>query len=136
MKVSVHVKNLDDAGNLKEQVVRSLGFAMDRFEGRLSEIVVSLSDTNGPRGGPDKRCRIRARLATGLVISIEESGIDPIAAVNIGAKRLAYRVGRKLERVQAPQGRVRGVSSNRLIRVEDRQPGLPMREFFSVVPAR
>lgn len=102
MKLLVRLKDLNETKELREQVERRLGFALDRFEDRLSEVAVSFSDANGPRGGLDKLCRLHATLTAGPVISIEEKGEDQSAVLNSAAKRLAHSVGRELQRMQRP----------------------------------
>ncbi|APZ94259.1 hypothetical protein Fuma_03884 [Fuerstiella marisgermanici] len=42
----------------RESVADRLAQALARFENRISEVSVTLSDTNGPRGGVDKECRV------------------------------------------------------------------------------
>jgi hypothetical protein len=56
---------------LEEQIRQRLA----RFEGRITDVEVHVSDINGPRGGDsDLRCTIEARL----------SGIPPVAAADEG----------------------------------------------------
>ena len=56
---------------LEEQIRQRLA----RFEGRITDVEVHVSDVNGPRGGnADMRCSIEARV----------NGIPPVAAVDEG----------------------------------------------------
>ena len=56
---------------LEEQIRQRLA----RFEGRITDVEVHVSDVNGPRGGnADLRCSIEARV----------SGIAPVAAIDEG----------------------------------------------------
>jgi len=58
-------------GRLEEQIRQRLA----RFEGRITDVEVHVSDVNGPRGGnADLRCSIEARV----------NGIPPVAAVDEG----------------------------------------------------
>jgi hypothetical protein len=74
--IQIHADSQIDSDNerdnrLEEQIRQRLA----RFEGRITDVEVHVSDVNGPRGGAaDLRCSIEARL----------SGIPPVAAVDEG----------------------------------------------------
>jgi hypothetical protein len=56
---------------LEDQIRQRLA----RFEGRITDVEVHVSDINGPRGGnADLRCSMEARI----------SGIPPVAAIDQG----------------------------------------------------
>jgi hypothetical protein len=58
-------------GRLEEQIRQRLA----RFEDRITDVEVHVSDVNGPRGGAaDLRCTMEARV----------SGIAPVAAIDQG----------------------------------------------------
>lgn len=80
-------------------VQRRLQFALGRFAGRVRSLTVRLTDLNGPRGGPDKKCLISVRLTSPRRVIVVED-VDPDAAVAIS--RAAERVSRAVARaVQA-----------------------------------
>lgn len=60
MQVKVQTLN-QAAGNLAGFVERRVRSAMRRRAGVLPQVTVRLEDLNGPRGGPDKECRISLR---------------------------------------------------------------------------
>jgi hypothetical protein len=74
--IQIHADNQIDSDHgrdsrLEEQIRQRLA----RFEDRITDVEVHVSDINGPRGGEaDLRCTIEARL----------SGIPPVAAVDEG----------------------------------------------------
>lgn len=74
MFIQIHADNQVDSDNerdnrLEEQIRQRLA----RFEGRITDVEVHVSDINGPRGGSaDMRCTMEARL----------TGIPPIAAAD------------------------------------------------------
>jgi len=49
---------------LEENLERKIQFALDRFWPMIQRLEVHMKDVNGPRGGEDKLCTIRARLLT------------------------------------------------------------------------
>ena len=73
----------------------SLGWALTR---RLS---VWLSDINGPRGGRDKRCTIRASLPGTPLVVVEHREADLYVAIDRAADRAARALTRRLKRVYA-----------------------------------
>jgi hypothetical protein len=74
--IQIHADNQIDSDNerdsrLEEQIRQRLA----RFEGRITDVEVHVSDVNGPRGGnADLRCSIEARV----------NGIPPVAAIDEG----------------------------------------------------
>ena len=76
MFIQIHADNQVESDSernarLEEQIRQR----MARFEDRITDVKVHVSDVNGPRGGDsDLRCTIEARV----------SGIPPVAAVDEG----------------------------------------------------
>ena len=73
--IQIHADKQIDSDNerdsrLEEQIRQRLA----RFEGRITDVEVHVSDVNGPRGGTDLRCSIEARV----------NGIPPVAAIDEG----------------------------------------------------
>ncbi|QAY78841.1 HPF/RaiA family ribosome-associated protein [Sphingosinicella sp. BN140058] len=77
MFIQIHADNQIPSDNdrdtrLEEQIRQRLA----RFEGRITDVEVHVSDVNGPRGGnADLRCSMEARI----------NGIPPVAAIDEGA---------------------------------------------------
>ena len=76
MFIQIHADNQIPSDNdrdtrLEEQIRQRLA----RFEGRITDVEVHVSDINGPRGGnADLRCSMEARI----------NGIPPVAAIDEG----------------------------------------------------
>lgn len=100
MTVNVRLRDMAEAEGLKAQIERKIGFATDRFAGRLVELQVVVLDTNGPRGGVDKRCSIRGVLEGGVSVAVEEQGSNATVVVNRAVRRLSHSIGRVLVRVR------------------------------------
>jgi len=62
--------------------------------------VVRLSDINGPRGGNDKRCRIKVPLAGRQDVVIEDTEADLYVAIDRAADRTERALARRLERLR------------------------------------
>ncbi|MBM3741098.1 MAG: hypothetical protein FJW39_35635 [Acidobacteria bacterium] len=107
MRILLRAKNLEEANAWKGVFERKLAFAVDRHQDRLAEIAVSLVDLNGPRGGPDKHCHIKARFRDGRTVSIEERGDDMMALAARGVKRLTHHLGKLASRARQRRAPVR-----------------------------
>ena len=90
--------NLPISVALREHVARRLDFAIRRFSHRVERVIVRIVDVNGPKGGPDKRCRIIARLEGADVVLVEATDADAYVAVSQATLRLEERVSRALTR--------------------------------------
>jgi hypothetical protein len=78
-------------------VQKRLEFALGRFAGRVRSLTVRLTDTNGPRGGCDKKCLIAVRLTSPRhVIVIEDVDVDHDVVVSRAAERASRAVSRAL----------------------------------------
>jgi len=80
-------------GHVRRRLTSTLG----RLRDHVHEIQVRLSDVNGPRGGPDKRCRLVVSGARGGVIVAQGTAPNFYQAVDAAAER----AGRAVRRVAA-----------------------------------
>lgn len=81
MRLLIHPRTITaDDKELRTRVAEALETALGRLGQRLRRVDVYLTDVNGPRGGPDKRCRIVARLATGSPVVVSRTARDPVVA--------------------------------------------------------
>lgn len=72
---------------IEEQVRQRLA----RFEGRITDVEIHVSDINGPRGGAaDLRCTLEARLNGVPPVAVTEQGSTVDRAI-IGAAKKAVR---------------------------------------------
>ena len=75
-----------------------LAFALGRFAGRVRSLTVRLTDVNGPRGRPDKKCLIAVRLTRPRrVIVVEDVDTDHNVAVSRAAERTSRAVSRAVQ---------------------------------------
>lgn len=96
MQVDVRCYGIEASEALNQQALRLTRFGLARFSTKIVAVTVRLSDTNGPRGGEDKKCRILVRMADGNLLALEELGVDIHAALARAAGRVGHAVGRQL----------------------------------------
>lgn len=98
MRVLIHPRNITaDDKDLRARVVDALESALAPVRSLLSWVDVYLTDVNGPKGGPDKRCRVVSHLPTGAVV-VGRTDRDPVAAVTAAAVRSRRLIRNRLKR--------------------------------------
>ncbi|QDV37631.1 HPF/RaiA family ribosome-associated protein [Tautonia plasticadhaerens] len=98
MRLEMHGLKYELDDPLKDHIERRLRSALGRLEGRIDRVTVTLTDVNGPRGGPDKRCRIAVSLAPRGGVIVTGVGSDPFALVSRAASRAGRATRRALDR--------------------------------------
>jgi ribosome-associated translation inhibitor RaiA len=95
MKLRVSSQNQLVTERLRDLIERRVRFALGRFESRIRETSVRLTDLNGPKGGIDKRCTIVVQLRGGssVVASVSDVEFEPV--IHRAADRIARIVGRR-----------------------------------------
>ena len=82
---------------LRGEVRRRVLLAMSRFGPEVHGVTASLAEAPNPLGGVDQRCRVRARLHSGLVLRAEAMNGRMETAVGRSAARLALRIAEALD---------------------------------------
>ena len=82
----------------REWIERRVRFALGRFVARIRRVAIIVDDINGPRGGNDKRCRLRISLAPGGSVVVDDVDSTVEAATAHAVDRAARAVARWLER--------------------------------------
>ena len=84
----------DTIDTLREYAAHRLFLALRRFENRIRQVTVRISDLNGPKRGVDSRCSIAVDLVDGRRLFADATTAWPFASV----KRAASRVNEALRR--------------------------------------
>jgi len=98
MQIDIQAKGFRLTEGLRTQAERRVRFALGATSSRVRSVVMRLQDENGPRGGVDKRCTIRANLPGGPPVIIEHQEADLYVAIDRAADRAGRAVSRRLER--------------------------------------
>ena len=98
MNLDIRSRGFDLTSSLRLHTERQLAFALSRFAPRIGVVLVRLEDTNGPKGGADKRCRIEARLEGHAPLVAEVTGADLYGAIDSAAERMGRAVSRSVSR--------------------------------------
>ena len=102
MKIEVRGKGIEVTAGLREFVERRAHFSLGRRSDQVDRVQVWLEDVNGPKGGDDKRCRVKLA-GPGLSDKVVESCSGDLGAAVFDALERAARVaGRAHERSCRP----------------------------------
>lgn len=101
MQIDIKARGFRLTEGLRARAERRLRFALGAASGRVHSVVVRLADENGPRGGVDKRCTIRADLPGTPSVIVEQQETDLYVAIDRAADRAGRAVSRRLERLSA-----------------------------------
>jgi hypothetical protein len=97
VRVLIHPRTVTADRELRDLVTEAVGAALAPLRSFLLWVDVYLTDVNGPRGGPDKRCRVVAHLRTGPVV-VSRTARDPVAAAAAATLRCRRLVRSRLAR--------------------------------------
>jgi ribosome-associated translation inhibitor RaiA len=107
MDIEIRARGLKLSAAQREHAERRVGAALDRFEHRLRTVTVTLEDLNGPKGGADTRCRVRARGDRGLAALAQATDVSVEAAADRAADAIGRNVAKVVDRRRDFGGRDR-----------------------------
>ena len=94
MQIQIQARQFSLTDALRSHAEWRLRFALTYFNNRIQRVVMRLSDINGTRGGPDKRCHLQVVLKGLPDVVIEDTEADLYNAID----RATDRAGRTIER--------------------------------------
>lgn len=97
----------------RDYVRRKLGRKLGKYESSVERASVRIEDVNGPRGGSDKRCRIKVVLRGLPSVVVEHQHAALQAAIDGALDRAGRTVARQLQRRHA-KGRVGSIRTSSL----------------------
>ena len=107
MRISIsgphEIKNNGFQHSIANRLIRTL----DRFSRRIDRVDVAITDENGPRGGIDKLCRIRAQMPGVEPFAVTARGESVWAALSLAATRVRRKVTTNLKRPRSQRERFR-----------------------------
>lgn len=95
--IEVRSRSTDSEDEIRQFAERRISFALDHLRG-LRRIAVSIDDINGPKGGIDKHCRIKAEFGFTSIV-MEETQQNWQIAMARAIHRVARKAAQKLQQV-------------------------------------
>jgi putative sigma-54 modulation protein len=105
VRILIHPRTITADAELRARTTEALESTLAPVWARLRWVDAYLTDVNGPRGGPDKRCRVVAHVATGTVV-VERIGRDPVVVTAEAAARCRRLILERLKRSRDQRRRV------------------------------
>lgn len=84
---------------------------LDHLDGRIDRLEVQLIDLNGPKGGVDRECQVKAKLADGAVVVTKARAELIPQAVDAAIRKLVRRVTDLYERATDRRRRGTGLAA-------------------------
>jgi len=100
MRIDIKGSGFSLTTALLDHTERRLRFALTRSCDRIVRVAVVVGDSNGPRGGEDKFCRIQIHLKRAPQLLIEDIGAELYAVIDRAAERAGRNVARHLDRLK------------------------------------
>ena len=100
MNIVIQCRDFSMTDSLKQYVENQLRFVLTRYSVHIVKINVTLLDINGPKGGLDKRCRVRLKFSKLPTIIIQDTQKNLYAAIKTCGTKLKRTVERDIKRVQ------------------------------------
>lgn len=100
MRIDIKSSGFPITAALVDHTERRLRFALTRSSDRIVRVTVLVGDSNGPRGGEDKFCRIRLLLKDASPILIEDVGADLYAVIDRAAERAGRNAANRVDRLK------------------------------------
>ena len=106
MRIKVQSRGFKLTEALYNQVNAKLHLVLSRYSNRIRQAQVTLLDTNGPKGGEDKRCLICIKVNHAKSIVVQETAPDLYDAISNGVYRIKRAVDRHFNRSRQLNRRV------------------------------
>ena len=99
MRIDINGSGFPITTALMDHTERRLRFALTRSSDRIVRVAVLVGDSNGPRGGEDKFCRIQIHLKRAPQVLIEDIGAELYAVIDRAAERAGRNVAKRVDRL-------------------------------------
>ena len=100
MQIEVVGVHLDVSPSLAEYVKHRLEQSLDRFEDRVLNVNVRLTDISGPHGPGTKRCHMEVHLLHRDRVIVEQDHSDMYTAIDKAGARMKRTVRRQINRIR------------------------------------
>jgi hypothetical protein len=87
MEIHVNSQSLTLPAHAGADIARRVRFIFDRLAPSVARLHITLKDVNGPRGGRDKVCVVRAELAGGGQVVVQDRSVRMRRALGRGLRR-------------------------------------------------
>jgi ribosome-associated translation inhibitor RaiA len=100
MRIDIRGRGFPLTAALLDHARGRLRLALARTGDQIKRVVVRLGDSNGPRGGEDKFCKIQVVLEGSPSVLIEDAGADLYAVIDRAADRAGRNAAKQVARLR------------------------------------
>ncbi|XOV80679.1 MAG: hypothetical protein ACFHVJ_06960 [Aestuariibacter sp.] len=100
MKIIIKASNLELDKEERQSITQRVNFVFARVKQHVDKVIVSLCDSNGPKGGEDLQCRIKINAAGIPTIVVRMQSTTLLHAINVALQRSSTNLIKKLKRKQ------------------------------------
>ena len=90
---------VDSSGDHNAQLEEQVRQRLARFEGRITDVEIHVSDVNGTKAGGNLRCTLEARVNGFQPVAVAENGTNVDRAVIAAAKKAVRALDHQLGRL-------------------------------------
>ena len=103
MRIHILGDHLPLTTEISNYAHKRLDTALGKFDRRIQDVTVRLSEVNGPKHGDDKRCRVAINLLRlgGEPILVEHVANDLYAAIDAVASRAKLALVRRVQKAKS-----------------------------------
>jgi hypothetical protein len=101
MEVKVQTHKIELPGKSRTELAERIRDSFSRLSSRVARLHVTLKDINGPRGGRDKVCVLRAELRDGGEVMVVDRSSRLRSALMRSMRRARGLIDREVQRRQA-----------------------------------
>ncbi len=98
MQIKIQTRKFSLTDALRSHAESRLRSALTCCDEHIQQVIMRLSDINGPRGGEDKCCHLQVVLAGLPDVVVEDIEVDMYVAIDRASDRAGRTVVRKLDR--------------------------------------
>ena len=100
MRIDIQSHGFPLTAALLDHTNGRLRLTLARTRDQIKRVVVRLGDSNGPRGGEDKFCKIQVVLDGAPPVLIEDAGADLYAVIDRAADRAGRNAAKQVARLR------------------------------------
>lgn len=98
MHVEVRATNFGLEAGVRQYIERRMMMSLDRYEGRLNRVEVTLTNLHGRHHVRELQCRVLALITHAQNVVVEQTESDLVKAVDLAAGRAKRTVRRQINR--------------------------------------
>jgi hypothetical protein len=102
--INIHIDDIETSGDRVAQLEDQIRQRMARFEDRITDVEVYVSDVNGSKGGSDLKSTMEVRLNGVQPIAVVDNGPSVDRAVINAAKKAVRALDHQLGKLNERRG--------------------------------